>query len=167
MKGTQCRLCLADIPHDFDHSLEIIEEAANSEIASHREDDTVYHSDGLSPFKKSRRLHNWPDSAAIASIICFLFAVNAGAYILWLIVLCCFKESLQSTHDSTWAWITALYLIAAMGGLLNWCLAFVAKRKLESTLIAFLCWITGGFWCCVLVQAKLHIHWDSLPEPAR
>lgn len=167
MKYTQCSLCLADIPHDIDHSLEIIEEAANSEIATHNEDDTAHHSEELFPFKKSHKLQNWPDSAAIACIICFLFAVNAAVYILWLIVLCSFKESPQNAHDSTPAWIAALYLIAATSGLLNWCLAFAAKRKLESTFIAFLCWIAGSFWCCVLVQARLHIHWDSVPEAVR
>jgi hypothetical protein len=154
MKSTQCRLCLADIPHDFDHSLEIIEDIANSEIASHK-DNTVHHSVGPFPFYERHNSYNWPDTAAIACLICFLFAVNAGIYIFWLIVLCCFKESQQNAHDSTRAWITALYLIAAVNVLLNWCLAFAARRKLNSIVITSLCWIAGGFWCCVLVQAKL------------
>ncbi len=145
MKTTQCRLCLADVPHDYDHSLEI--------ITTEREDSIEVH--GVDDPRRQRQQHpplNWPDSGAITSLFFILFILNAAAFIIWLVL----QDWRSCDPCDRTIRIAVSFSTAGFCGLVNFCLAFVGRRKFKSGILCFCCLTAGSFWCGVLLETMRH-----------
>jgi hypothetical protein len=81
----QCRLCLADIPHDYDHSLEVcVEKPEALAMFNHQLDNFDDSCHKLITWPQT--LSGWPNSAAIACMLFTLVVANAAILILILVV---------------------------------------------------------------------------------
>ena len=141
MRTTQCRLCLANIPHDYDHSLEFI---------SLEKEDSIKVDEIAEPLQQRQRhsSSNWPDSAAIATLLFILFALNAAVFITWLVLRDLF--SCDSCHRMM---RTALSSSIAGGcAITNFCFVLVGRRKFRSRIICGSSFTAGSFWCGVIVE---------------
>ena len=149
MRTARCKLCLADIPWEYDHSFEI--------VAMEKEDSIEVH--GAHDPRRQRQQHpssNWPDSGAVASLFFILFVLNAAAFIIWLILRDTFSCDL--CHRAIW--IIVSLSTAGFCGLVNFCLAFVGRRKFKSGILNFCCLLTGSFWCGVLLETIRYARWS-------
>lgn len=146
MRNTQCRLCLAGIPHDYDHSLEF--------IALEKEDSKKVDEIDDPPQQWQQYLSsNWPDSAAVASLLLILFVLNAAVFITWLVLRDLF--SCDSCHRMIWIAVSSS--IAGVCAIANFCFAFIGRRKFKSRIISGSCLSVGSFWCGVIVEVMSSI----------
>lgn len=141
MRITQCRLCLADIPHEYDHSLEFITLGKEDSIIVDEIDD---------PPKQRQKdpSSNWPNSAAIASLLFMLLVLNAAVFIAWLVLLDLFLG--HSCHR-----IIRIAVSSSISGacaIANFCFTFVGRTKFKSRIISGFCLSAGSFWCGVIVE---------------
>jgi len=151
MKTTQCRLCQADIPHDYDHSIELSSEKPDSQDLDSVHFDPI-HQSRVQPRQKEQ----WPDSAATAGVLFFLFISNASLFIVWLIFWGLYTKGLEvqdSPEPAAWK-VTAVYLIAGVTCFLNGVMAYIAIRQLGSRLVCFGSVVFGLFWCGILIHGK-------------
>src|SRR5271170_3516549 len=77
MNRTQCRLCLADIPHDYDHSLEVTLEKGETE-------DDVEFKELECPIISRK---SWPDHNGLVAVVFLLLIANAAVLFVRLILL--------------------------------------------------------------------------------
>lgn len=156
MKTIECRLCLAEIPHDYDHPLELTSEKANLDLESLDEVtfDYIEHNHRFRPLQKNRQ---WPDSVATAGVLFLLFISNASLYIIWLIFLGLYLKDfeIQDSSKPTTTWkVAVLYSISGTGSFLNGLVAFISERQLGSKLITFVSVMFGLTWCGILIWGK-------------
>ena len=143
MRPTQCRLCLAGIPHDYDHSLELPEE------------DSIK-VDEIDDPPQQRRQHPssyWLNSTAIASLLFILFVLNASVFITCLVLRDLFSHN--SCHRMMQ--ISLSSSIAGVCAIANFCFVLIGRRRFKSRIISGSCLTAGSFWCGVVVEAMRSI----------
>lgn len=143
MNNTQCRLCLADIPHDYDHSLELTLE--KREI----QDDTTTKLE----IKELGRLHHvlrtsWPDIHALVGMAFLLMMGNCAILLLRLILLD-IQESCTGCERR--GVIVGIYIVTVMALVGNVFVAFLARRKFKSKGISFCCVGWAGMWLIMTI----------------
>jgi hypothetical protein len=152
MKAAQCRLCLADIPHDYDHSLEVELEKGDLEDL----DEVTF--DFITP--GDRLVHSperWPDAFATAAAIFTLLICNLTILLLFLIIWSSYRESISVTSCCQGIKLLAAdYACAGGSALFNLIMAIMAEKKLKSRVISFTLGVAAAFWCGVLIWTRLH-----------
>jgi hypothetical protein len=154
----QCGLCLGDIPHDYDHSLEpSLEDKGVNSISPLLDVDIRYLT--LSQQEKLRKqLESKPNAAEIATAVFLLFVLNATLFILWLVILDSLKGSLFSQDGSSYKNWNAIFRCFAGGFVLgNAYLAYATKKHLRSVVVIFFCCAAGAFWGGIVVETTSHM----------
>jgi hypothetical protein len=157
MKTTQCRLCLAEIPHDYDHTLEIISEKQDVEDEELGVVTFEYiHNPRFRRVQQQHQKQQWPNSAATTGILFLLFVSNASLFILWLIFWGLYLNEFdaQKSADPTIWKVGAVYSIAGTGCFLNGLMVYISERQLGTRLISFMSVIFGLIWCSIVVWVK-------------
>jgi hypothetical protein len=151
MNSTQCRLCLADIPHDYDHSLELTLEKGKIQ------DDAVTKLEikELEPSHVPRI--TWPDNHALVGMA-FLLMMGNCAILLIRLILLDIQESCTGCERR--GLIVGVYIVTVMALVGNVFVAFLARRKFKLKGISFCCVGWVGMWLIMTI-------WDiSMPALA-
>jgi hypothetical protein len=153
----QCKLCLKDIPHDYDHSLgPSLEEKGVNSIFPLLDVDIRY----LTPSQQEKLRKQLQSSSNVAEItaVFLLFVMNATLFIIWLVILDSLKDSLFSEDGSSYkSWIVIIRCFAGGVVLGNAYLAYAAKTHLRSVVVTFFCCAAGAFWSGIVVAATSHM----------
>ena len=151
MTTVECRLCLADIPHGYDHSLEIPQarDAANEPFFK----PVLPNVPPAVPSPKQG-----PDITAIAYAFYSIFITGASLFISWLIILAAYLDAVAAcdTCDGK-GWAFGLFGLSIAGMLLNWVFALATRKEIKCWIIELGFWIGGGFWGGVLIWMKLKL----------
>jgi len=144
MNSTQCRLCLADIPHDYDHSLELSREKRDS-----REHDEACRGLDIKELQRLQSLQQtWPDSNALVGVTFLLMIGNGAALLAPLILL-----DIQNSCINCWG--TCLTVGIHLSTLIpfgaNVLMAIFATRKFNSKWIALYSVGWAGMWLIVAI----------------
>jgi hypothetical protein len=152
MRTAQCRLCLADIPHDYDHSLEVELEKGDLEEL----DEVTF--DFITP--NNRPAHSsdrWPDAFATTALIFVLLICNLMMLLVFLVIWSLYRESMSSTSCCQGSILLAAdYACAGGNVVMNLSGAIVARKKLKSRVISFAMGVAAAFWCGVLIWTRLN-----------
>jgi hypothetical protein len=158
MKTTQCRLCLAEIPHDYDHTLEIISE--KQDLGEEELGEVTFEYIHNPRFRRvqqqQQQKQQWPNSAATTGLLFLLFVSNASLFIVWLILWGLYLkevEAQKSTDPVIWK-VAAVYSIAGTGCFLNGLMVYISERQLGTRLISFVSGIFGLVWCSIVLWVK-------------
>lgn len=150
MTTTQCRLCLADVPHDYDHPLEQISSEKALEIDVDNSDDEVLNGhEQYPPGLPQGQSWEWPNSAAITTILFTLYILNAIIFITYLVIQDILRSGSHSTGMTTERTIISI-AVAGICALINFILAFLGRKYFKSSVLGFYCFITGAVWCVVV-----------------
>jgi hypothetical protein len=142
--SSRCRLSLSDIPHGYEHCLEVDADSDTDE-----KDDTH---ENKRQGSKGRTHPNWPDGYAVSFLLFMLFILNATILNIWLGILS------YSGHPITVASCTDVWRIiifCVLGGciLLNLVFTWFAKAHLGSRVLTFASGIFALAWCILLTVA--------------
>ena len=148
MNTTQCRLCLADIPHDYDHALEVSLE--NGPIEAWTKVD-------IEPLTVPR---TWPDDQTTVEITYLLFVVDLSLLNSYLILW----ELLDSCVDSEkrTALVIGMYAVNIICLALNAVVGQLVLRKFKSWIIFVVCLIFGSLSFLILIKSI----WDFSIHPS-
>jgi hypothetical protein len=150
MNKTQCRLCLADIPHDYDHSLEVTLE--KGEI----EDDVEFKKLECPLISQS----SWPDYNGLVAVVFLLLMANAAVLFTRLILLDILESCVNCERRR--GLIVGIYIVTVVGVLGNLFVTVLARRKFNSNWITLYCVCYVGLWSGQLIRTI----WDiSIPAP--
>jgi hypothetical protein len=141
MKNPRCRLCLADIPHDYDHSLEVEFEKEHCEEFEEVAFDLI-------PPDTKRPSDSWPDASATVSVIFTVLVANLSLLYLFLILWASYLHNTEGTSaDGQWNnWLVAVYCCAGGSLVVNSVMAYVLEKKLKSRVILFTVVFAVVFW---------------------
>src|SRR5271169_2537992 len=148
MNSTQCRLCLADIPHDYDHTLELTLEKGDI-----RDDATT-----KLEIKELGRRHvrgtTWPDNNALVGMA-FLLTMGNCAVLLTRLILLDIRETCMNCERR--GLIVGIYIVTVMALVWNVLVVLWVRRKFKSKGIT-LCGVGwAGMWLIMTI-------WDiSMP----
>ena len=150
MNRTQCRLCLADIPHDYDHSLEVTLE--KGEI----EDDVEFKEVECPHISRT----SWPDYHGLVAVVFLLLMANAAVLFTRLILLDILESCVKCERRR--GLIVGIYIVTVVAVLGNLFVTFLARRKFNSRWITLYCVCSVGLWSGQLIRTI----WDiSIPAP--
>jgi hypothetical protein len=148
MTTVQCRLCVADIPHGYDHNLEVAQsEHPATTIANELNNFTLLEQGGTKEDKDTT--YKWPDCAAIVCILFLHFVMNAAALIAWLITLSSYHDRVVTCESKRW--LAGSMSIVVLSALSNWAVALATARRIKSMIVEMVCWITGAIWWGLLI----------------
>jgi len=148
MNRTQCRLCLADIPHDYDHSLEVtLEKGEIQDNVEFKELDCPHIS------RKS-----WLDYNGLIAIVFLLMMANAAVLLTRLILLDILESCVKCERRR--GLIVGIYIVTVVAVLGNLFVTFLARRKFNSKWITLYCVGCAGLWAGQLIRTV----WD-IPIP--
>ena len=143
MNTTQCRLCLAHIPHNYNHSSQVTGEKGEIVQASTK-----------SEFKETgcpdapRR--NWPDNNALVAIT-FLVMVGNLALLLTRLILLDILEACANSERGT-GLIIGIYIVIVIAFLGNSFVAVLARRNFNSKWITLYGASGAGIWATQLMR---------------
>src|SRR5271170_1098673 len=150
MNRTQCRLCLADIPHDYDHSLEVTLE--KGEI----EDDVEFREVGCPHISRT----SWPDYNGLVAVVFLLMMANAAVLLTRLILLDILESCVNC--DRRRGLIVGIYIVTVVVLLANLFVAVLARRKFNSKWITLYCVGCAGLWSGQLIRTIWDISVSAL-----
>jgi len=146
MTTVQCRLCVADIPHGYDHSLEVAQSKHPATTVADELNTLALLERGGTKLDKTCE---WPDCAAIVYILFLLFVINAAALIAWLITLSSYQDHVVTCESKRW--LAGGMSIVVLSALSNWAVALRTARRIKSIIVEVVCWITGATWWGLLI----------------
>lgn len=151
MKNSRCRLCVADIPHDYDHSLEVEYE---NEVSQEFEEVTFDLIAQTTPSPSER----WPDASGTAAVIFTLLVANLSLLLLFLIIWSSYLDNKSVSYACCRPdyWLVAEYCCAGVSFILNSVMAYVAEKKLESRVVLFFVVFAGVFWAGALIWTRMN-----------
>lgn len=158
MTTVQCRLCVADIPHGYDHSLEVAQsKQPATAIADELNNLALLEQGGIK--EDTNKTYKRPDCAAIVCILFLHFVINAATLITWLITLSSYHDRVVTCESKRW--LAGSMSIVVLSALSNWAVALGTARRIKSMIVEMVCWITGAIWWGLLIWmvtlSKVHV----------
>lgn len=143
--SSRCRLSLSEIPHTYDHCLEVDTDA---------EDDLE--SVELEPQENSKpnATEKWPDGYATSFILFMLFNANASIFIIWLVLAPPSGHPSSPDIDNANLWKIGSFGMPIGSMILNLLHTWIAKRWLQSKSVAISSGIFAIAWIILLLRGN-------------